>query len=440
MTVTLCLVTKGREKYVKQLLDSLNLCLQFEGVYLRVILNGAPEEIIDVYNNFQIKHQERVKVNHLIKNDARASSWWHLMNNIETDWITFPGDDDILNPDFFKNFEAFELIHKSDGAIATSMNLIDSQDNHYDELRRPSFDTESSTMAQIARGFHECPFLWPGLLIRKELLPKTVPNSRYAFDWWFGLYLILTTKVSFSEKVMINYRVHEKQDSSLSPLNRKNLEALIHLGSLADSPIFIGWLKSLKESDLCTFIDELMKYPPLYNDYQFASALAYKLSSIIKRISNSEIIESKLILYQCNIFQVLLGPNQAKHFSLLPLDSKIDLAPNFSVKSAPSSCHSLNEFTNRFKHSPSDFSITIYCKHSKSKYLKDAVKVNCARGSNYELDSDTIIFQIQQYLEVNGKRRPSITPAEFKVITIIRKFKFYLPAPLRLKLQKILKK
>lgn len=426
MTLNLFLITKGREEFLEPLLDSLNRALSREGVSLSVVLNGASNKVISRFKEFEKRQSGKVSLHTLEDNDPRVASVWHIVKEVNSDWIAFPSDDDLLEDSFFKDFHKFEKEFSEFGAVATTLQVIDQSGKKTRELRAPKFDATLSKSISFARGLHECPFLWPGLLIRTKLLPELVPNSRYAFDWWMGLFLILTTKVASSSHVMVNYRVHQRQESFQAPLNRKNLETLNCFMQLFNSSAFSNWLASLNENQVNEFLDEIRERPPIYGDYKFSPTLVFSLSSAIRRVNSSEQIESRLISLQSWFFRVLLGENEARCFSVLPPGVLVDSNPNFRISAVPSSCPAIIQLADKFKFGDPKYHITVFCKHAKRRFSNSALKLNCVNIKNNANYIDEVITQLQTLLEANGFDSPTITSMEFRLVRIIRVVKQFL--------------
>ena len=440
MTLNLFLITKGREEFLEPLLDSLNRALSREGISLSVVLNGASNKVISRFKEFEKRQSGKVSLHTLEDNDPRAASVWHIVKEVNSDWIAFPSDDDLLEDSFFKDFHKFEKEFSEFGAVATTLQVIDQSGKKTRELRAPKFDATLSKSISFARGLHECPFLWPGLLIRTKLLPELVPNSRYAFDWWMGLFLILTTKVASSSHVMVNYRVHQRQESFQAPLNRKNLEALNCFMQLFASSTFSNWLASLNENQVNEFLDEIRERPPIYGDYKFSPTLVFSLSSAIRRVNSSEQIESRLISLQSWFFRVLLGENEARCFSVLPPEVLVDSNPNFTISAMPSSCPAIIQLADKFKFGNPRYHIKVFCRHTKRHLRKDSLRFNCANLEKDSTNLDKVIVELQTLIELTGLDLPSITLTEFKMIQMTRKIKVIFPAKILRRLKGFMSK
>lgn len=428
MSITLFLVTKGRKEYLKPLLNSLEGVLEVDGVKLMVILNGTSKGVTQRYEEFERLHSQKVVLHYLPKNDARPSVFWPFVKEIDSEWVAFPSDDDILEEKFFKNFKTFSSKYGEYGAVATSLAIVNSTGKSNGGVRKPYIDSSWTPVAQVAHGFHQCPFLWPGLVVRLTSLPALVPNSRYATDWWVGLYLLLTAKVATSSEVMVHYRVHDEQESNLAPLNRKNFEALQHLGSLVDSRFFAEWISSLDEDQVNEFVNVLKFFPPIYGDPTFSPTIVNRISTVIQKSTTSPIIEASLISLQSQLFNVLLGYDQSKFLSIRESELVVSPNPNFEIRVEATSCKDLLQFAKSYQQHSDWLTVNIFCKHATNHSARDAIKVDCTPGEDELLDSDSIITQIQEALEIKGLANPTVTPREFRIVIGMRKMKKFLPA------------
>jgi deoxyribodipyrimidine photolyase len=124
MTLNLFLITKGREEFLEPLLDSLNRALSREGISLSVVLNGASNKVISRFKEFEKRQSGKVSLHTLEDNDPRAASVWHIVKEVNSDWIAFPSDDDLLEDSFFKDFHNFEKEFSEFGAVATTLQVI----------------------------------------------------------------------------------------------------------------------------------------------------------------------------------------------------------------------------------------------------------------------------------------------------------------------------
>jgi glycosyltransferase involved in cell wall biosynthesis len=225
MKLTICLVTKGREQYLDQILSSFEPLLNDDAIEFLIIDNGTPVGIRERLNHWGYLNPNCVKIIRLETNDSRPSTFWNKVVEEGADWTVFPSDDDEFRPEIIAAWRS--AIHRNSELVgfAASAEVMNANGSLTGEKLEPSARRFQSTLDQLASALHEPPFLWPSLFIRVSKLPIVVPNSRYAFDWWIGINLLIAGEVETTDMVGINYRVHVEQESFLAPLRRKYFEA-----------------------------------------------------------------------------------------------------------------------------------------------------------------------------------------------------------------------
>lgn len=419
--VTLCLITKGRSEYLEPLLESFDRALSFEGVHVSVILNGVESEISKVYHDWASKHVGAVTIHSFPKNDARGSSYWGIVKALKSEWVAFPSDDDVLDEKFFGNWQKFEELSKNAGAVACELTLISHKGKETGVIRRPSYDLELPLVENVARSFHECPFLWPGLLMRTSVLPTSIPPSRFVSDWWVGLNLIFTTKIVTSNSSFLYYRVHEGQESSAAPFGRKNAEALFHFKNFVQSDTFSLWISELTNNEVIDFLRSIRKFPPIYGDLRFSSELASSIANRIIILRDNAEIFREAHFTNAIAHNVLIDSNQLIFFSNETVE--IDLPNNsfnFYFSLAPSVCAKLKDLSDYSRRSGEDYpTLKIGCSHSKIE--KDTVRLDCGNDSVGLIDQ--LLISATEYFEIKEIFDTAISPFEFKLVRIWRTIK-----------------
>lgn len=207
--ITLCLITKGRPDFLNELLASFDRALDHKNVKILVILNGVDPNIMNDFYKWGGEHIGRVDFLSFAQNDAGISRLWSEITSLKTKWVMFPSDDDVINNGLAGVLDNLESIPAEIGAVATPLNLIDSKGLEIGLARKPIFSPDLSIVENSAKAISQCPFLWPGLIIKVSALPQHIPNTRYVTDWWIGLYLIFSTGIAILDSPVIFYRVHE---------------------------------------------------------------------------------------------------------------------------------------------------------------------------------------------------------------------------------------
>ncbi len=425
--LTLCLITKGRPEYLGSLLDSLERCLKNDRVQVLVILNGVQEKIAIHFEEWSRKYPAKVTLQKHQDNDARLSRFWQSILDVKTKWISFPSDDDVLNHYFLDHWDAFEKSHSDFGAIATQLDLIGPTGSSLGIARKPSFNPELSLAESTAQAFSECPFLWPGLIIQVSNLPKQIPDSRYVLDWWVGIYLVFTTRVQVSREVLVNYRVHEGQESSVASLSRKNLEALMHLGNFVNGKEFADWINIRKSSELVEFLNLLIKYPPIYGDLKFTSELVSLITRRVEHLSKERAVKLTSFFVNALAHDVLITENQLRYLGLNLTDNLVsDDKANFNLKFAKGICPELRMVLAHYHSNSGEYpSIIVGCRHSESG--EKFVKFECnALTSKREIE-DKFILEAEELLKKSEVFHGAVSPFEYNLIRIFRRIKTSMP-------------
>jgi hypothetical protein len=66
-----------------------------------IILNGASQDINERFNTWSKTYADKIELHYFPHNDARLASFFPLINAVETEWICFPSDDDIIDVAYF---------------------------------------------------------------------------------------------------------------------------------------------------------------------------------------------------------------------------------------------------------------------------------------------------------------------------------------------------
>ena len=427
-SLTFCLITKGRKEYLQPLLESFNRLVALDYLSFHIILNGAPTEVVEIFNSWAAKFPSKVVITTFQENRAGLESFLPIISSVQTDWICFPSDDDVLNGTFFLKWEEIAENLGDYGAIATSVDLIDSNGRSLGIRKKPSYSSTLSEIENIAKSFSECPFLWPGLIVKVKNIPQSFPSTRYVADWWVGLNLIFTSKISVVNDSFTNYRTHESQESSVSSMSRKNLEALVHLGDFVSSKVFTDWIKNLEIHDVLSFLELLIEYPPLYGDPKFSAEFVSRITNTIRSIREESDVRKAAIFVNALAHDVLLHETQIEYIDVATLSKHSSgLAFNFNLSFHELCCSKIKfiqtQFQENFSYLPS---VTVGCQHSE--WTESLIRLNCSN-----LDSDSqIIDSISQLATERfkdlGLFNPAVSQFEYSLVKKYRGIKRAIPS------------
>lgn len=425
--LTLCLITKGRADYLDLLLKSFAHALEYDQIRILIILNGVEDKIADQFQEWSQMHSHKVDLHAFAENDVRLSRYWSLILGIQTKWVAFPSDDDLLDPSFFDRWDIFEKSHSLSGAVATPLEIIDQYGEKTGATRHPSFNPNSDISEYSAKAFSECPFLWPGLIIQISALPKDIPDTRYVIDWWMGLHLIFTTKVEVSKYILVNYRVHEMQESAVASLARKNLEATVHLGNFINDETFAGWIKARSPEEVINFMQFLFKYPPLYGDLKFSSEIVSVIAQKVKSLREEKEVRLSSLLINALAHDVLINEDQLVFFGGQVEDLKNRASrTNFNLVFSKHTCSNLESRLGLAQMNNNAFpTVVVGCNHSNAS--PSDISLDCDALGGPRVLVDKLLFEVENHFKSKELFQRSVSPFEYSIIRKLRLLKVRIP-------------
>lgn len=424
MELTICLITKGRLEYLEQLLASLQGVSKHDWVKILVILNGAEEKVVNRIHEWASLRSE-VTIESREVNDARPTIWWPLVKRHSEGWCIFISDDDVFNSDILLKFQEIFKKEKDLVAVTALAEVINAEGLATGEIKRSILFESTSQIEAVAKSLNAPPFPWPTLFFDISKLPVEIPNSRYVFDWWVGIQLVLNGKIGFLEEICVQYRNHPQQESHLASHRRKYFEAFIWFEKMIQDHSFSLWIDSLSEDEKVLFWKSSLVNLPIYGDAQYSSMLLNCLQSKLGEYS-SLIQRSKML----GDFAFLNGvPLKNEDLgSLLSLEfNQITTFANVELEILPKTCGSIYSVKEFFT-SESSNKFQIACKHSKNKTY-NSILVNCdlAPRDLPQITSDLILFEITKNLEKNGGVSLVITPKEKNIVLSLRRLRMLVP-------------
>ena len=428
--LTFCLITMGRQQFIDPLLRSFEGILKNTGFDVLIILNGVSTEIAQFYISWGAEYPDQVKVIINNENNASLSAFLPIITKVKTEWICFPSDDDVLDPVFFSNWIDFAHKHKEYGVISTALNLTDSDGQTLGIQRLPAYSINLNFIENAAKSFSECPFLWPGLIIRVNEIPSSAPSTRYVSDWWLGLHLIMGTRIKVISESFTNYRVHDMQESHVSSLSRKNFEALVHLGNFITSERFTNWITQLELPEVIQFLECLIKYPPLYADPKFSSELVSIITNHIKLIRTETEIRKVAVFVNALAHDALMHQSQLMYVDDIAISKYGEVMGfNFNLVFDTLCCPKIKAIQTRFSQNFSHFPTQIVgCAHSKKN--RDYLILDCLSNVNESQIVDSISKMATEKFKSLDLFDTSVSPFEYSLIKVFRRFKYVFPSGL----------
>jgi len=262
--------------------------------------------------------------------------------------------------------------------------------------------------------------------MRFAAIPEMVIASRFVFDWWVGLQIVLKDQIESTKSIGIKYRTHEKQESFQTTSRRKNLEGYGMLSSVINSASFNKPLESMTDSDLkelihlCTIKKPIYAQPEYYNaltkDLAFNIMRAVKDNSIKNEIAEKYILSAGVYTKNNDLETIYTG------LDLPSKESKGNLALNFSE----GICENLRNVEKLFNQNSST-KINLSCKHSK--FVRKNVIINCKdfiKLNDFEI-ADMVLLAIDEYFQNIGLLNFTISPFERELIKFYRSLKLKMP-------------
>lgn len=427
MKLTICLVTKGRETHLDQLLESLVPLIADSLNNILIIDNGSRMPAMGQLSAWRDRHSDSVDLVRLEDNDSRPASYWNIVKKYSADWIIFPGDDDVFHPQIVSEWRSALRKNPELVAYATSGAVVNSDGKLTGEVLTPSAKKYQTSAHKVAGALHEPPFLWPGLFMRLSKLPLEVPTSRFAFDWWIGLQLLIVGEVEVTDSIGISYRAHGQQESALAPLRRKFLEDQIWIYRFISGPEFSIWISSLDDEDKIKFWDQVLDRKPIYGDEMFSAPIVLTMLEVLDKSTNDIRMSSQMFGRYAFSRGVFLKDGEVKNSLRHSGPVTSILKSNVSLSCPSNSCKNLIEGCHMFQSASNISTILVYCKHSKVS--SSSLILDCSRfyDGKTDINSDIIAMEITSLLESNGEFNLLLSSGERSLVFQIRKWKGYLP-------------
>lgn len=439
MSLTICLITRGRQEYLSQALESYEKFIDTGNVSVILVDNGSDYLSQQILLDWKSKYSREVfYIRSDINQPVVFPFFWEKIKSLSAEWILFPGDDDIL---VFEIYEEWikELKNNVDlNAFAPSAQIIDGNGKRTGEVRYPAIHMINSQIELLARSLHEPPFVFPCLFVRIDAIPHTVIYSKFVFDWWLGLQLVIKGNVKSTKSIGINYRVHEKQMSFEASSRRKSFEGYNMLITVISSVEFAQLLEISPILEIEKLLSICIETRPLYaqQDYyisiirelSFSIAKVSKYNYFRNNISEAYVLSSGIYTKKGDLENLYTGLN---------LDAK-ESNGNLALFFSENVCENLHDI-GKFFSETAETKVILSCKHSQAS--KGSILINCANFNNLnEIEiSESVLVSINDHLENNGLLSFTISPFERALIVFYRKLKLKIPKVLKKYLFKLKK-
>jgi len=439
MSLTICLITRGRQEYLSEALESYEKFIDTGNVSVILIDNGSDYLSQKILLDWKSKYSREVfYIRSDINQPVVFPFFWEKIKSLSAEWILFPGDDDIL---VFEIYEEWikELKNNVDlNAFAPSAQIIDDSGKRTGEVRYPAIHMINCQIELLARSLHEPPFVFPCLFVRIDAIPHTVIYSKFVFDWWLGLQLVIKGNVKSTKSIGINYRVHEKQMSFEASSRRKSFEGYNMLITVISSVEFAQLLEISPILEIEKLLSICIETRPLYaqQDYyisiirelSFSIAKVSKYNYFRNNISEAYVLSSGIYTKKGDLENLYTGLN---------LDAK-ESNGNLALFFSENVCENLHN-VGKFFSETAETKVILSCKHSQAS--KGSILINCANFNNLNEReiSESVLVSINDHLENNGLLSFTISPFERALIVFYRKLKLKIPKVLKKYLFKLKK-
>jgi hypothetical protein len=422
--LTICLITKGRFEYLEELLNSLEGVSEYDWVKILIILNGAEQKVVSRINEWASTRSE-VSIESREVNEVRPTTWWPLLKAHTDGWCIFISDDDVFNVDVLAHFQRKMEEEPNLVAVTALAEVIDSKGYATGEIKKSFLHESTIHIEAVAKSLNAPPFPWPTLFFNISKLPEEIPNSRYVFDWWVCVQLVLNGEIGFLEEICVQYRNHPQQESHLASNRRKYFEAFVWFEQMIQGVSFQKWLSSLSEEEILDFWKFSLVSLPIYGDSQYSTmllgSLRSELAKYISLIQRSKILGDFAFLNGVPLKDEDLGSLLSIEFNQIPTHSNIE------IEILPKTCKTLS-CAEEFFSLGNGRNFLIGCKHSTSKSSK-SVLVDCAMltGDSPQITADLILIEITKHLEKSGAVSLAITPKEKTLVLSLRRVRKLAP-------------
>lgn len=433
MMLTICLITKGRDQYFSSMARAIEECLIDPKVNLLIIDNGSKPLMKEKIEKWATG-LSRTELVRLENNVTSAALIWQEIFKRDLDWALFPSDDDIIEPQIINEWRDAVNSNTDINAFASSLSLIDGDGLKSGEVITPSCASKQG-VGRLAAAFHEPPFLWPGLFLRVTQLPRNLPDSRYVFDWWVGIQLLISGKVECTDSIGAYYRVHQDQESRLVSSRRKYFEALICLDELVTSSLFAARLSRMTYSEKLKFWESLVNSPPIYGDKTFSNILLAsfyrKMLDSCDLVSEKAEFANRFALYN----GVLLRKGQVSSIVSGERNPPSILPGNFNLIVVQGSCRKIQDIADLVNSESAPYSRRVGCFHSKEDSTFLILDCNSLKMLELESAADelTLIVSIDYEQKVLGTQ--TFSSGEIFVLQLLRRFRQISPEFVRRRLR-----
>ena len=435
--LTICLITKGRLQHLRESLMGLDRALAHDSVQIIIFDNGSGKECQQILQSWATHRKSRVEYIRQNHNDVRQNGFLNLLKSKGIGWVVFPGDDDIFEPDSILEWRKLVSENPNLDAICFSAKVLDKYGKVVETKLRPSLNLNDTYLEQVARSFHEPPFIWPCLFFNLSKIDFLIP-SRFVFDWSIGLNILINGKFSISEFASLGYRRHESQESNLGALRQKIFEATFWMTEFIESKYFVDFVRQLTLEEKKLIWKLSIDSIPIYGNQDFALQVLFALkSTLLDEYYDSDMAGIMAIdLAKC--MTVVVPANRAINFTNLELSPELKFDSSPHLEFLNDVCAPIAKLSLNFTQNKSNAPIRVGCQHSVSNL--EFVKFDCRIFGNRSQEEhlDIFVIQLTHIMEKQNAMSFVISGRERRLIEVSRNLKRYLPKGALRKLKSVL--
>jgi hypothetical protein len=238
-----------------------------------------------------------------------------------------PGDDDLIIHKSYQYF--FQTLRQNPKMVGMAFTAVEVDENLLPTGKRltPFYLEESDCITEkLVHALNRPPFVWPSLIFDSAAVPVDIFDSRFVFDWWVSIQLICNGDIILSKRDLVEYRVHQAQESFQASSSRKYFEAQLMMHQLFVDKSFLTLLNNA--SNVHQLLKCVNRFPPIYGDPRFGASI---LLLLLRTFAKPE--SRKLTLKRHYLAEYLDYSKVEMPLDEFPLSSKDGLLRPFSIQS-----------------------------------------------------------------------------------------------------------
>jgi len=377
MRITICLITKGRFEYLSDCLAGLEACLEYDFIDVLIVDNGSESRCATELKRWVTDNSQRAKLVRLEKNDPRPRTMVNIFREMNLQWVITPGDDDILNANILPQVQSVIESDLSLGAVTTSARIINQNGKFTGAHINAGVSAFNDSAMQLAGAIHEPPFFWPGTFWNVSALPDEIPNTRYVFDWWVGINIVLSRKVCSVQGTGIHYRVHSSQESFQSGNIRKYFEASLMLSDVIESDLFRERINTFTPKDQNVFWKQILESGAVYGDLVFSESILSRIYKVIRDSSPASINHEKYMQLYMASKGLFIRAEDMTNFYSPEIFENPDFGDNFYFSFVPGVCQPVTELEKHGSNTEWAHKLLVGCNHSKR--IDECYEIDCRK-------------------------------------------------------------